>query len=387
MTTWKKHKLSSVAKVIDCPHSTPKWINEGIFVVRNFNLSNGKIVRDKSSYTDLETFEKRTLRATPRFGDCILSREAPIGSIGYISTNEKVCLGQRVVLIRPTNIDPAFLKFKLLSDEVQNQFRQSDNSGSTVSNLRIPSIENTQLTLPDEDIQIQISSVISAYDDLIDNNEKRIKILEEMAQRLYTEWFVKFKFPGHEKVKIVDSGTEFGMIPDGWKVVSVESRIKRIPVGKRYENKTVFETGLIPVLDQGKTGVIGYHNEEPGVKASVDSPVIVFANHTCYQNLIVFPFSTIQNVLPFVPMDDRNIYWLYWTTKDLIKFSDYKGHWPDFMSKQLLLPPAELTRRFGDIVRTFVAQKYKLTISNGNLKKMRDLLISQLVTGKRELKG
>src|SRR6185437_8586816 len=75
-----------------------------------------------------------------------------------------------------------------------------------------------ELLLPDLATQIKNGSTIDAYDSLIENNEKRIKVLEEMAQRLYTEWFVKFKFPGHEKVKMVDSGTEYGMIPEGWEV-------------------------------------------------------------------------------------------------------------------------------------------------------------------------
>ena len=67
-------------------------------------------------------------------------------------------------------------------------------------------------------MQKNIASVLSTYDDLIENNEKRIKTLEEMAQLLYTEWFVKFKYPGHEKVKMVVSGTEYGKISEGWKV-------------------------------------------------------------------------------------------------------------------------------------------------------------------------
>ena len=71
-------------------------------------------------------------------------------------------------------------------------------------------VDNLKINIPDVRAQSQIASVLSAYDDLIEDNEKRIKILEEMAQLLYIEWFVKFKFPGHEKVKMVDSGNEYG---------------------------------------------------------------------------------------------------------------------------------------------------------------------------------
>jgi type I restriction enzyme S subunit len=218
-TTFKKVKLGDVAEIIDCPHSTPNWADKGIFAVRNYNLSNGRIVKEKCSYVDKETFELRTRRAMPKKGDCILSREAPIGSVGYVNSNEHICLGQRVVLIRPNDaIDSRFLLYQLLSSDIQNQFRQSDSSGSTVSNLRIPSIKKTDISITDINAQKIISSTIGAYDDLIENNERRIKILEEMAQRLYTEWFVKFKYPGHEKVRILDSGIQYGMIPEGWEV-------------------------------------------------------------------------------------------------------------------------------------------------------------------------
>ena len=81
------------------------------------------------------------------------------------------------------------------------------------------------------DLQQQIAIVLTSYDDLIENNEKRIKLLEEIAQRLYTEWFVKFRFPGHEKVKMVDSGTSFGMIPEGWEIKQLISLAKYLSRG------------------------------------------------------------------------------------------------------------------------------------------------------------
>ena len=75
--------------------------------------------------------------------------------------------------------------------------------------------------IPPHWAQEKIASILSAYDDLIENNTRRIKILEQMAQMLYREWFVNFRFPGHEKVKIVES--ELGLIPEGWTVRNVEA--------------------------------------------------------------------------------------------------------------------------------------------------------------------
>ncbi|NCA93750.1 MAG: hypothetical protein EOM84_01085 [Sphingobacteriia bacterium] len=202
-----------------------------------------------------------------------------------------------------------------------------------------------------------------------------------MAQLIYKEWFVDFKFPGHEKVKMVKG--ELGLMPEGWEVVVVRDIIKRVPSGKKYENKTAKECGAVPILDQGKTGVIGYHNDEPGVLASEGKPIIVFANHTCYQNLIMFPFSAIQNVLPFYPSDEnyRNIFWLHWATKDLIEFNDYKGHWPEFIGKRLLLPNKELCKKFGEIIEPMIIKKFKLEQYNNNLRQTRDLLLPKLMSG------
>ena len=121
--------------------------------------------------------------------------------------------------------------------------------------------------------------ILSAYDDLIENNLRRIKILEEMAQNLYREWFVKFRFPGHQHARFTDS--PLGQIPEGWEVKSLwnKSLERSTDSGKTsIDQQTVCARGSVPVLDQGRTGIIGYHDDEPGVVASEDAPIIVFAN-------------------------------------------------------------------------------------------------------------
>jgi type I restriction enzyme, S subunit len=338
------------------------------------------ITRDR-----FEEIKKRF--GAPKAGDILMTAVGTIGNLYIVKNNEEFYFKDGNVLWfrKFDNLNSAWLYYWLLSTDGKRELAKciigSSQSAYTIDNLS--KLKIPQIKLPTQE---RIASAIKNYDDLIENNEKRSKILEEMAQKLYAEWFVKFKFPGHEKAKFIDSGTKFGKIPSGWEVRSVESLIKRIPAGKKYENKTVSETGKVPVLDQGKSGVIGFHNDKPGVNASLENPVIVFANHTCYQNLIVYPFSAIQNVLPFVPNDERSIYWLHWATKDLIEFNDYKGHWPEFIAKKYVVPEIELTQEFGDTMAPIVALKYKLERRDVDLKEMRDLLIPQLVTGKRKLK-
>jgi type I restriction enzyme S subunit len=208
-----------------------------------------------------------------------------------------------------------------------------------------------------------------------------------MARLIYGEWFVKFRFPGHKKVKMV--GSALGPIPEGWELVHVEDAVRRVPSGQKYEQKTVAPSGMVPVLDQGKSGIIGYHNDEPGVLASEENPVIVFANHTCYQRIVHFPFSAIQNVLPFLPSIERqrNIYWLHWATKDLVRFNDYKGHWPEFMSKTLVLPPATVCSEFGALAKPLSLQIFVLEKIVSNLRFTRDLLLPKLISGEIDVES
>jgi type I restriction enzyme S subunit len=282
----------------------------------------------------------------------------------------------------PQKADPRFIKYAI---DLMKLSMQNISRGTTQDNLSVNKLLTFDFLVPCIGEQRGIADVISAYDDLIENNMRRIKILEEMAQALYREWFVQFRFSSHEKIKPVDS--HIGMIPQGWEVIKVEEIVQRVPAGKKYETKTVSPTGAIPVLDQGQSGIIGYHDDEPGVVASEEQPIIVFANHTCYQRLIQFRFSAIQNVLPFVPSPERyrDIYWLHWATKDLVAFNDYKGHWPEFMSKQVLLPPADLCAAFGRIVKPMVQQTFSLERRSKNLRRTRDLLLPKLISGEIEV--
>jgi type I restriction enzyme S subunit len=306
-------------------------------------------------------------------------------------------MGKAIITARPSftnqqlntiiplpNVDSLFLYYSLTTR------RQEFLSFGSAAGVRTPIINKSafcdlKLSLPPFNLQRKIASILAAYDDLIENNTRRIAILEAIVQAIYREWFVDFRFPGRENVKLVDS--PIGKIPEAWEVGTVDRIVKRISAGQKYDQKAVSASGMVPVLDQGKSGIIGYHNDKPGVEASWDNPVIVFANHTCYQRMVFFPFSAIQNVLPFLPSEKqyRNIYWLHWATKDLVRFNDYKGHWPEFMAKRLVVPPPELSDNFGCCIRPTVLHVYSLQKTNINLCKTRDLLLPKLISGQLDV--
>jgi type I restriction enzyme S subunit len=355
-------------------------------MIRTTNVRHGFIDTENVRYVTEATFKKWTRRLVPRRGDVILTREAPLGDVGKMRTDDQIFLGQRLYHFRPDprKLDADFLLYALMAPDLQGQIR-GFGSGSTVEHMRLGDIPSLEIDVPPVGLQRRIGRALSAYDELMENCQRRIRILEEMARLIYREWFVYFRFPGHEKIQRLDS--PLGPIPHGWQVSTVEELVKRLPVGKKYDQKTATETGAVPVLDQGKSGVIGYHDDEPGVKASEAAPVIVFANHTCYQRLVHFPFSAIQNVLPFVPNPGllRNIYWLNWATNGLVVFNDYKGHWPEFAAKTLVVPPADICERFGRFAAPLARQTLKLERTVANLRRTRDLLLPRLLSGQVSL--
>jgi len=217
----------------------------------------------------------------------------------------------------------------------------------------------------DTDLQKRIAGMLSAFDEKIENNNRIIKTLEEMAQAIFKKRF--------------DTSVE--NLPEGWEMKNVLEMVKRIPVGKKYENKTALSAGKVPILDQGQSGYIGFHNDEPGIAASIDEPVVVFTNHTCNYRLMTRPFSAIQNVLPYIGTNGYPTLFVYYLTKDKIKMQEYKGHWPEFEQQQFVAPLPSLAEEFASFVKPMVQKIVEAENENQKLAAMRDLLLPRLMSG------
>ncbi len=212
MSEWKQYKLGDLTDVFDCPHSTPKWTDVGVFVIRSWNVRNGRLNFNKVSYTDEQTYLERIRRAKPKGGDIVLTREAPMGEVCLIPQDLKCCLGQRVVLLQPKKtVDSRFLLYSLLSPLIQKKIKSNEGTGSTVSNFRIPDIKALEIFAPQSiKTQSQIASILSSLDDKIELNLQMNQTLEAMAQAIFKEWFVNFNFPDFDG-ELVDG------LPKGWK--------------------------------------------------------------------------------------------------------------------------------------------------------------------------
>ena len=429
---FKTDTLDSLCElIVDCPHSTPTWTTFGYVVIRNQNIIDGVLDLSSPSYTDYSGYRDRTKRASPQENDIVITREAPMGRVCLIPKEPSCCLGQRQVLLRAdrNKISAEYLYWSLRSPFVQRQILINEGTGATVSNMRIPVLKALKIPrLASIEIENKKARDLSNIQNKIQLNTQINQTLEQIALAMFKSWFVDFD-PVRAKVQALSDGLSLEQaelaamqaisgktpeeltalsqaqpdryaelaetakafpcemvevdgveVPKGWEVKRIEEVIKKIPVGKKYSSKTAFSEGLVPILDQGRSGVIGYHNDEPGVKASIEDPIIVFANHTCYMRLISYDFSAIQNVFAFKGKE-CDVFWVYLATLGKQEFVEYKGHFPDFLIKEIIVPPDELTELFGKYVKESFSKIFIKDRENSSLVKIRDLLLPRLLNG------
>ena len=178
--------------VVDCPHSTPKWTDSGIIVLRNQNIKNGVLDLSNPSFTNEEDYQKRVKRAIPRAGDIVITREAPMGEVCIIPQGLKCCLGQRQVLLRPRNeVCGEYLFWALQSPYVQHQISWNEGTGTTVSNVRIPVLKGLMIPRYPK-TEKKSAYILSTLAKKVELNKQINHTLEQMAQALFKSWFVDF---------------------------------------------------------------------------------------------------------------------------------------------------------------------------------------------------
>ena len=354
----------------------------------NFNPEGGiKLKGDKEKYYAGD-FPKEFLLASGDFLVVMtdLTQNAPIlGSAAFVKENDRFLHNQRlgkIVDLDETKINRLFLYYLFNSSSVRNQIKATA-TGATVKHTAPDRIYSVTVNLPPLPTQHKIAAVLSTYDDLIENNTRRIEILEEMAHVIYREWFIEFRFPGHEGVEMIES--ELGLIPQGWEVKKVKEIVKRLKAGQTYKEAEVKDTGKIIVVDQSRADFLGFHENEPDHDASPIDPIIIFGDHTCKMQLMITPFSLGPNVVPFIAKDEMPINYLFFGVSNLVETREYKRHWTELNNKEIPVGDLETIERFADFTTPIFEQIETLRQKNQNLRQTRDLLLPKLISGEIDL--
>lgn len=306
-----------------------------------------------------------------------LTQEAAIlGAPAFVPEGVACLHNQRlgkIVELDDRRLDRRFLYYVLNSSHYRQLLRASA-TGATVKHTSPGRIYDYAVALPQLETQHRIASILGAYDDLIEVNRRRMAVLEEMTRGLFEEWFVRFRFPGHENVPIVD--TSAGPLPEGWRCVDL-GRILRLHYGKALKADARLP-GHVAVI--GSSGVVGEHNKPyvsgPGIvvgrKGNVGSVVWSYSDF--------WPIDTtyyVETALPLVYAAEllRRVHFQNTDAAVPGLNRDYA------LSRQVVAPPVPLIERYGQVVAPMRVQVDTIAGANVRLAASRDLLLPRLISG------
>lgn len=227
-------------------------------------------------------------------------------------------------------------------------------------------------------IQHRIATILSSYDSLIENYQKQIKLLEESAQRLYKEWFVDLRFPGHENVQIVDG------VPEGWEKKKVGDLISKVRRTKQVSANNYLNSGYIPVIDQSRNYIAGYTNDIESL-VEVTIPYIVFGDHTRVLKYVPFSFAKGADGTQLIMSNDlermpQSLFYNSIIEIDLSNYS-YARHFKYLKEESILVPSKDIAQRYDKVVSQYFQSIQKNREQIRHLTEARDRLLPKLMSG------
>ncbi len=370
--------------------------------IRARDIKDGYIHTDELVYVDEQVHEKIKKYIINAGDIAITIVGASIGDVAFAS-NEVDGYNLTENAVRLTEfIDGVNSKyvFYILNSEIGQTYMKQVAGGAAQPKLGIYKIEQIPIQLPDEQIQNRIVEILSAYDDLIENNQKQIKLLEEAAQRLYKEWFVDLRYPGHEDVPVVDG------VPAGWrpcilgeviafnpKVSLRKDRIKQcVPMsalstnsmilnaaefietmsnsGSKFQNGDTLLARITPCLENGKTAYVFGLKSDEGAVGSTEFIVMRSTQLNSYMVYLLARTSDFRQtaINSMTGSDGRQ-------RAQVNKIKDYP----------YLLPSKKVINSFSEIVAPIFEEIYKKNEMNSRLSQARDRLLPKLMSGEVEV--
>ena len=381
---WEKVAIKDICTgIYDGPHATPPLSDTGAIFLGISNFNNGRLDFSDIRYISEDDLPKWTKRVIPQKNDIVFSYEATLNLYAIIPEGFRGCLGRRMALLRvdETKADYKFLYYYFYSDAWRATVNENIVLGATVDRIPLIKFPDFPVELPPLETQHRIADILSAYDDLIENNQKQIKLLEEAARRLYKEWFVDLHFPGYENTKIVDG------VPEGWIKEKIGKIIKKVHRTKQIVASEYKDEGSIPIVDQSRAFVAGYTND---LEARVDFgiPIIVFGDHTRIVKLIQFPFAkgadgTQLIISDCLEMPQRLLYCSIMNI-DLSNYH-YARHFKYLKEEKIMIPTVKVANEFENNVTGIFSKIQNCRDEIIRCQKTRDLLLPKLMSGEVEV--
>jgi type I restriction enzyme S subunit len=385
------------------------WTEDGVPVIKIANVKEGFVSLDGCSFVS-EAVARSAAPFELRPGDILISMTGYIGEVARVRNEGRMLLNQRVgkfSVKNPTRLDNDFLFHCLRDPEMKSKFA-AHAYGAAQPNISPSLIEQQVIPLPALPTQRRIAGILSAYDDLIENSQRRIKILESMARALYREWFVHFRFPGHENQPRVAS--QLGEIPEGWEVKKLGDVAETFR-GRSYRSVDLADEGGLPFLnlkclerDGGfrRSGLKRYIGEFRDIHVAKKGDIVMAVTDMTQERRIVARAAlvpTMESEFGIFSMDLVRIEpkpgfpkaFLY----SLLRYSSFsdevKQHAnganvlhlsPDRITEyRFIAPPMDLMSRLASFVAPVVDEIDTIANKIDNLRRTRDLLLPRLLSG------
>ena len=314
---------------------------------------------------------------------------------------EGVCSTDITVLKAREDVDSLFL-FYFISNQDFIDYATNISYGTKMPRAPWRILKESEWKIPQYQTQKKIGKLLSEFDKLIENNTRHIQVLEEVAQLIYREWFVHYRFPGHENVRMVDTGTDFGEIPEGWEIRELSEFMDFVrgvePGSKNYENEYI--AGYIPFL---RVGDLGKRSSDIYIKNALAKGRVLNKNNIALtldgtvglvgiglegayssgiRKVIIKPDSPLKRSYIYMELQSENIQGRIRTHArgtTILHASSAIGNF-DFV-----LPDKKTLMRFDEIIELIIQQCLLLQAQADTLKDTRDLLLPILISGEIDL--
>ena len=364
--------------------------------IRVVDLRSDGLDRSNIKYIDDESY-KATWRYTITPEDVYISIAGTVGLVGIMPkelSGANLTENAAKFCEIDSSVDIPFVMYYLRSPEGQAQIA-SKIVGTSQPKLALFRIKEISIPRPPVHIQQKIAAVLSRYDDLIENNTRRVKTLEEMAQMIYREWFVNFRFPGHEGVRMIDS--EMGRIPEGWEVKRLGELVDIVKGRKAHSLYHAINADRVPYLliDGLRNGKYVYSDKNAGPNAKEGDVLMVMDGASSGEVFIGFSGVIGSALAIFRPrnvtlLSPYVLFLMFRERKREIAVKNVGAAIPHankayITGIELTVPPKDVSMTLHSQLQPIFQQMIMLRLKNANLRQTRDLLLPKLISGKLDV--
>jgi type I restriction enzyme S subunit len=384
------------ARVADGTHDTPKQVPEGKILVTSKNIKNGKVNFDGCYLISENDYSQINKRSKVDKGDVLFSMIGTVGEIAFVDEEPSYAI-KNIGLFKTKSFSDGKWLYYYLTSKIGQAALDTFLTGTSQQFVSLGDLRKVPVIRAPQKNQRKIAAVLSAYDDLIENNNRRIAILKAMAEELYREWFVRLRFPGHEKTKITKG------VPEGWEVktlgeICFEER-------KLIKKKNISdETRYIGLEHISPRTII---TKDYGYAVDIQSDKLVFSqldilfgkirpylhkvsiahfNGVCSSDIIVIKSIRPENqAFVYLIVSSNSFIDLATTASTGTKMP--RADWDFLIKQKIIYPEIGILKQFQKIFDNSLSAIFNYQKRNEMLQHSRDRLLSRLMSGKIDVEN